>query len=85
MSVGLILNLLNELKKKYIMRASGEHNINLFNEFNKLSNEPAQIFHSIYHISPKRTLNCKKISFHRHAYNVTLMFSTLLTLCLYIA
>ena len=29
------------VEKKYIMRASGEHNIILFNEFNKFSNEPA--------------------------------------------
>ena len=42
MSVGLILNLLNKLNKKYIMRASGEHII-LWNQFNNFSNEPAQI------------------------------------------
>ena len=42
------------------MPASGEYNIILFKKFNKLSNEPAQIF-TIYHIPPKRTLNCKKI------------------------
>ena len=29
------------------------------------------------------TLNCKNIIFLRHALNVTLMFSALLTLCLY--
>ena len=28
---------------KVIMRASGEHNIILFNKFNKFSYEPAQI------------------------------------------
>ena len=39
MSVGLILNLLNESNKKYIMRASGEHYIILLNDFNKFSNE----------------------------------------------
>ena len=33
----------------------------------------------------KRTLNCKKDHFHRHAYNITQMFSALLTLCLYSA
>ena len=58
------------------MRAFGEHkglhNTTLFNEFNKSSNEPAQIKF------PKRILNCKKkIIFHQHACNVKLMFSTL--------
>ena len=43
MGVGLLLNLLNELNKKYSMRAFGEHNVILFNEFNKFSNEPARI------------------------------------------
>ena len=37
------------------MRASGEHNVNLFNEFNKFNNEPARIYHI-----PQKTLNCKK-------------------------
>ena len=29
--------------------------------------------------TPKRTLNCKKDRFHRHAYYITLMFSALFT------
>ena len=37
------------------MLASGEHNIILFNEFNKFSNEPIQIKHFIYLIPLKRT------------------------------
>ena len=41
MSVGSMLNLLNE--SKYIMRAGSEHNIILFNEVNKFSNEPGRI------------------------------------------
>ena len=38
------------------MLASGEHNIILFNKFNKFGNEPARIQYSIYHIFPKK--NC---------------------------
>ena len=45
MSVGLILNLL--------------HNVILFNEFNKYSNEPVRIWYSIYHIPPKEFLIVK--------------------------
>ena len=54
MSVGLILNLLNELNK-YIMWASDEHNIILFNKINRFSNEPARIIFYLSH-TPKRTL-----------------------------
>ena len=36
------------------MRASGERNIILFNEFNKFSNEPARIYYSIYRMPPKK-------------------------------
>ena len=43
------------------MRASGEHNIILFNKFNKFSNEPTQINYSIYHIPPKQLLIVKKM------------------------
>ena len=62
---------------KYIMRASGEYNIILFNVFNKFSIEQARISHT-----SKRELLIlkKKDNFHQHAYNVTLMFSALLTL-----
>ena len=42
MNVSLKLYLLNKLNKIY-MQASGEHNIILFKEFNKFSNEPAWI------------------------------------------
>ena len=37
------------------------------------------------HNPPKRTLNCNKDHFHRYAYNVMLIFSAFLTLCLYSA
>ena len=46
MSVGLILNLLNELNKSilHLFLCMGEsNNISLFKEFNKFSNEPARI------------------------------------------
>ena len=53
------------------MRASGEHNIISFNEFNKFSNEHARIYYSIYHMPQKRILNCKKdhLSPTRLSYN----------------
>ena len=47
MSVGSILNLLNELKRTLcehsIILFKCEHNIILFNQLNKFSNAPAQI------------------------------------------
>ena len=42
MSVGLILNLLNELNTLFML-ARGSHNIILFNEINNFSNEPVRI------------------------------------------
>ena len=43
MSIGSILNLLNELNKKNNMRASGQHNNILLNGFNRFSNEATKI------------------------------------------
>ena len=51
MSVGLILKLFNE------------HNIILFNEFNKFSDEPARIKYSIYQMPFKNLLIVKKYHF----------------------
>ena len=64
------------------MRASGK-----FNQFSKFSKEPARISYSIYHIPQRELLIVKKLSFsfQRHAYYITPMFSTLLTICLYSA
>jgi hypothetical protein len=42
------------------MKASVEHNIILFNEFNKVSNEPQQILYSIYHIPIITTVSIQK-------------------------
>ena len=59
MSVGLILNLLNELNiyiLKYTMRASGKHIIILFNEFDKFSNYLHK-FIILFITFTKRTLN----------------------------
>ena len=70
MSVGLILNLLNELNKriKVCMSLVSKHNIILFNEFNKFINRHE--FNILFITYPKRTLNCKnKIIFIRHAYH----------------
>ena len=43
MSVGLILNLLNELNKTILCEPLGAEYYS-FNEFNKFSNEPARIY-----------------------------------------
>ena len=53
------------------MRASDEHTINLFNEFNKFSNEPARIQYSVYHIPRKELIIVKvdKFSLTRLLYN----------------
>jgi hypothetical protein len=48
MSVGSILSLLNELNKIIIMWAPGEHNIVLFNSFNKFSIKPTLIGALVY-------------------------------------
>jgi hypothetical protein len=43
MSVSSLPNLLNQLNKILLLGASGKQNIVLFNDFNKISNEPTQI------------------------------------------
>ena len=56
MSVDLILNLLNELKKNILCEP-----LILFNEFSKFSSEPTRIWYSIP-FPTKKALNCKNDS-----------------------
>ena len=70
MSVGSILNLLNEWIKNNVMWASGKYNIISFNEFNKLSNESTQIKYSISCIPKKKLLLIVKKDLF---FNMTLM------------
>ena len=83
MSVGLILNLLNELNKCIlceplvsIISFYSTSSINLVMNLHK--------FNILFITYPKNnSLIVKKIIFHRHAYYITLIFIALLTLCLY--
>ena len=94
MSVCLMLKLLNELNKGKLCEPLGsiilfhsKSSTNLvmnLHEFNILFLFYSILFYSIYLYPNKELLILKKrIIFHRHAYNVTLMFSALQTLCLY--
>ena len=60
--------------------------MNLLNKLNKsILCEPARIQYPIYHILQNELLIVKKIIFQRHTYYITLLFSAILTLCLYSA
>ena len=61
MSADLLLNLLNELNKTYILRAFGEQYIVLFNEFNKFNTKTARIQYPIYNITHK--IEYKRVMF----------------------
>ena len=74
MSAYVLLNLLNELGKKYKMRGLPSI-LSLFrNEFNKFNNTRARMLNSIYHMA-----NTLKSHFWRKKrYNFVIMYATLL-------
>ena len=74
MSAHVLLNLLNELGKKYKMRGLPSI-LSLFrNEFNKFNNTRARMLNSIYHMA-----NTLKSHFWRKKrYNFVIMYATLL-------
>ena len=79
MNVGLILNLLNELNKSILCEPLASitlfYSTSLINLVMNL--HEFNILFITY--SQKELLIVKKIIFHRHTYNVTLKFCTLLT------
>ena len=75
MSVGLILNLMNELNKSILCEPLANNLVMNLHKFNIL-------FNTLYS-QKKKTLNCKKRSFFHQTFNVMLMFCLLLMLCLY--
>jgi hypothetical protein len=81
MSVDLMLNLLNKFNKIILCEPFSKHNVTLFIEFNKFSNEPTQTQYSIFCILKIRTVCCKRNQFFNDVLKVRQTFSTSLSLC----